>query len=207
MSRLGGQGALLFGFIPLVLFLFLQVPLGPAPSVVLGIGIMLGHRFVAAPWMRRHAEERCLWCAAEAGLDPAPVEVEARGRRLRFRVCGNDHRESADRFLSLVARFRGPIALGIFLPLLLLLAGTLFEAAGRTLISHEWNRIQFRTIVAVTVVSVSLAYPGVRRAGGPLGCPFPIHNLFLLGIRNTLWVFRTVGAWWMILTVIFLARP
>jgi hypothetical protein len=31
-----------------------------------------------------------------------------------------------------------------------------------------------------------------------LACPFPLHNFFLLGIRNTLWVFRLVGAWWLV---------
>ena len=26
---------------------------------------------------------------------------------------------------------------------------------------------------------------------------FPVHNLFLLGIGNTMWVFRLVGIWWL----------
>jgi len=27
--------------------------------------------------------------------------------------------------------------------------------------------------------------------------PFPVHNFFLLGIRNLLWVFRLIGLWWL----------
>jgi hypothetical protein len=45
-------------------------------------------------------------------------------------------------------------------------------------------------------VLASLAY----RTAPPLLEPrsaFPVHNLFLLGIGNTLWVFRLVGAWWL----------
>jgi hypothetical protein len=30
----------------------------------------------------------------------------------------------------------------------------------------------------------------------PLSVPFPVHNFFLLGVRNLLWVFRLVGLWW-----------
>jgi len=51
--------------------------------------------------------------------------------------------------------------------------------------------------VALTVVGASLGYLAVREAAEPVTSPFPLHNLFLLGIRNTLWVFRVVGAWWL----------
>jgi hypothetical protein len=32
----------------------------------------------------------------------------------------------------------------------------------------------------------------------PAHVPFPAHNLFLLGVRNLLWIFRLVGAWWIV---------
>ena len=33
---------------------------------------------------------------------------------------------------------------------------------------------------------------------------FPVHNLFLLGVRNTLWVFRLVGLWWLVSWILWL---
>jgi hypothetical protein len=32
----------------------------------------------------------------------------------------------------------------------------------------------------------------------PLPVPFPAHNFFLLGLRSLLWIFRLVGAWWIV---------
>jgi hypothetical protein len=97
------------------------------------------------------------------------------------------------------------IAAGIFAPLALLLGGTLLRALGFVLLPHEVNAGQFRVIVAATVVLVSLVY----RSSPPVAEPrsaFPVHNLFLLGIRNTLWVFRLVGAWWLLAAAARLAR-
>ena len=196
MRRLAWQGAALFAFIPLVLYLYLQLPLGPSLSLAAGAGIMLSHRFVAAPWMDRHGRERCLWCGRSL-QSGEPIEIAAGGIRHALAVCGPAHRDLTGRFFTFVARFRLPIAAGIFLPLLLLLAGTLALAVGHPFIQREWNNLQFRMVVAFTVAGTSLAYLMVRRPAQPLGCPFPLHNLFLLGVRNTLWVFRIVGAWWL----------
>lgn len=224
--RLAIQGILLFLFIPLVLFLYLRQPMGPAVSIVAGVAIMLGHRFVAAPWMARHSTERCLWCGravartgdtAEpftrvkmAGAAPggssvsraevrrSPFTVFSGGRPRPMMACSAPHRDASGRFLTFIERRRLPIAIGIFLPLLLLLAGTLAFAAGRPFLAPAWNTWQFKTIVALTVVVTSLASQAISRVSEPLRSPFPLHNFFLLGIRNTLWVFRVVGAWWLI---------
>ena len=51
--RLTLQGILLFLFVPLVLVLYLRQPLGPVVSILIGLGIMFAHRFIAAPWMAR----------------------------------------------------------------------------------------------------------------------------------------------------------
>lgn len=205
MRNLAWQGALLFAFIPLVLFLYLQQPIGPGLSVAAGVTVMLGHRFLASPWMERHALERCLWCGRSISLDGGAVEVTASRRRWTLRTCGDGHRARIGRFFTFVARFRLAIALGIFLPLFILLAGTLLIAAGRPVIPPEWNRLQFRSLVAVTVVGTSMGYLGVRKADQVLMCPFPLHNLFLLGVGNTLWVFRIVGVWWLALGLAALA--
>jgi hypothetical protein len=113
-------------------------------------------------------------------------------------ACGDEHRLRIGRFLTFLERFRVPLGLGIFVPLLLLLGGSLARALGQPLLPHELNALQFRTVVALTVVGVSVAYMAVSSPVEPLACPFPLHNLFLLGIGNTLWVFRLVGAWWLV---------
>jgi hypothetical protein len=167
--------------------------------------MMLGHRFIAAPWMARHADERCLWCGRGAAEPDPTIEVAASGGVHHLRACGVAHRDRIGRFFTFVFRYRIPIALGIFVPLFVLLAGTLMVAVGRPVIALEMNRFQFRLIVAITVLATSLAYLGGRNADASLSCPFPLHNLFLLGVRNTLWVFRVVGVWWLILSALALA--
>jgi hypothetical protein len=126
--------------------------------------------------------------------------VTSGGRQIGVAACRVAHRDHAARFLTFIWHRRVPIGIGIFVPLLLLLSGSLALAAGRPFLAQEWNTWQFRTIVAFTVVVTSIAY---RYSVGEtpvaqLRSPFPLHNLFLLGIRNTLWVFRLVGAWWLV---------
>jgi hypothetical protein len=190
------QGAALFAFIPVVLWLFLRQPIGPGWSVAVGLAIMFGHRFVAGPWARRHSLERCLWCGRE-GPPEVEISVSSPGAAWSMAACGPKHLDLCGRFLTFVARARPLIAAGIFVPLALLVAGALAEAAGRPFISHERNVLIFRTVVATTVVGTSLAYRSIRAAGGALSSAFPLHNLFLLGIGKTLWVFRIVGVWWL----------
>jgi hypothetical protein len=197
MRRLACQGILLFAFIPLVLFLFLRQPLGPGPSLTLGLALMLGHRFLAAPWMARHANARCLWCARPSD-SASSLEVRAGGRLWVMAACGEEHRLRIGRFLTFLDRFRVPVGLGVFIPLLLLLGGSLATSLGHPFLSHELNALQFRVAVAATVVAASVGYLAAGSPARKLACPFPLHNLFLLGIGNTLWVFRLVGAWWLV---------
>lgn len=215
------QGVFLFLFIPLVLFLLLRQPAGPGWSVAIGVAIMFGHRFVAAPWMAKFADVRCLWCGR---VGPGiPVPVVAGGREWRMTACSDAHAALVARFLAFVFRFRAVIGLGIFAPLAWLVVASLAAAAGWPLLPHATSALVFRVIVAATVVTASIvpfvlvvAQPspfrlrpagyggqvGLRRGkpapASPLRCPFPLHNLFLLGIRNVLWVFRLVGAWWLV---------
>lgn len=195
--RLAFQGAALFAFIPLVLFLYLQHPLGPGLSVGLGMALMFGHRLVAAPWMAAHASNRCLWCGRALRGEPAPLTVRSSGTERRMAACNPDHRSRSARFLAFVFAARVPIALGIFVPLLILLSGGAALALGRPFISQAANLLQFRTVVALTVVGASVGYLAFGKGSEPVTSPFPLHNLFLLGIRNTLWVFRVVGLWWL----------
>ncbi len=196
MRRVTLQGVLLFLFIPLVLVLFLRQPIGPSWSVGIGLVLMFGHRFVAEPWARRHATRRCAWCAGDATA-PIPFSVRAGNGPWPLAACSPRHADLAARFLSFAWRWRVPIGAGVFLPLLLLLAGSLAEGAGHPFISHAANTLQFRLLVAATVVTTSIAFRLGAGPTGPLVTAFPLHNLLLLGIGRTLWVFRLVGAWWL----------
>ena len=211
------QGVLLFLFVPLVLFLFLTQPIGPGWSVAAGLAIIVGHRLVAAPWAAKFADVRCLWCG-RVGVGRA-VTVVASGRQWQMNACSDTHAALITRFLGSIFRFRIPIAIGIFVPLAWLILASLCSAAGHPLVAHAVSALVFRVVVALTVVTASLvpfADPtSVRRSRSavrspmdqPLRCPFPVHNLSLLGLGNTLWVFRVVGAWWLIDAVVRLAGP
>jgi len=190
------QGLALFVLVPLVLWLFLVQPLGPGWSLALGIGIMAGHRAVAAPWAARHAKERCLWCG-RTGEGWGELRVTSGTRTIGFASCDTRHDEAARRFFGFVEAHRVAISLGIFVPLAVLLVATLLRTLGFALLPHDVAALQFRVIVAATVVTASLAYPAAAPSREPRSA-FPAHNLFLLGIRNTLWVFRVVGAWWLL---------
>lgn len=204
MSNMSLRGAALFGFIPLVLWLFLAQPLGPGFSLAIGIAVMAGHRAVAAPWAARHARERCLWCGRSARV-ASEVAVTSRAGIFAFGVCDGRHEDAVRRFFGFVDAHRTAIRLGIFVPLALLLGGTLLRALGLPSLTRDVNAMQFRLVVAATVVLTSVAYT----AGPPALSPrsvFPAHNLFLLGIRNTLWVFRIVGGWWLLAAAWQVAR-
>jgi hypothetical protein len=193
------QGLLLFLFIPLVLVLLLRQPLGPGPSVAIGLAIMAGHRFAAAPWMAKFADVRCLWCG-RLGVS-VPIAVRAGGQAWAMNACSEPHAAQVTRFLAFLHHLRRFIAAGIFLPLAWLLFASLAAAFGRPLLPHDTNALIFRVVVAATVVSaatVPFAIAGWKPGPEGLQCPFPLHNLFLLGIGNTLWVFRVVGAWWLV---------
>ena len=146
------QGLLLFLFIPLVLFLFLRQPLGPGWSVAVGVAIMLGHRFVAAPWMAKFADVRCLWCGRVGARGP--------GRR-----CRRGGRTLDDERVLRGARRRGWRASWSFVDALprrhrgrhLPAAGVAARRlarrrrpAGRCSLTHV-NASIFRVVVAVTV--------------------------------------------------------
>jgi hypothetical protein len=209
--KLAIQGVLLFLFIPLVLFLYLRQPLGPAWSIAVGLAIMFGHRFLAAPWMARHGRMRCLWCGRALNTRPPAkpgkvFHVLSGGGEVSVAACGPVHLGGTTRFLTFVARYRAPIAAGIFIPLVVLLGASLALAVGHPVLPREWTAWQFKTIVAFTVVFTSFAYLSMPYSAGTLRSPFPLHNLFLLGIGNTLWVFRLVGAWWLVAGVLQLVR-
>ncbi len=193
-DRLAGIG--LFLFIPLVLVLFLRMPLGPGPSLALGVAIMLGHRFVARPWFESRIAARCFWCGCGGTAVPAPFA--SKGRTLDARACMEPHASRILAFARVVARWRIHLALLILLPVFLYLANGFAAVAGLPAVPWRAAAFGFKIPIAAAVVALSFAWPLGRRHSSPAAVDFPVHNLFLLGIGNTLWVFRIVGIWWLV---------
>jgi hypothetical protein len=197
--RVQATGVLLFLFIPLVLFLFVRHPEPVGLSLAAGIVLMLGHRFLAQPYMERALPRKCLWC--NRVLPPGEgdvLELRAGGREVRARCCAG-HREPAARFFSFLAAWRWPLRVGIFVPLLLLLAALAAAALGRGATLPAATAL-FRLVIGITVNLAAFGYlPTLAMLVPdrlPPAVPFPVHNFFLLGVRNLLWIFRLVGLWW-----------
>ncbi len=188
-------GATLFAFIPLVLYLFVGHPEPVALSLGLGLALMLGHRFLAAPYPALVRERRCLWCNRRLTGAREPLTLSTRGGPLEARTCPR-HRAPAARFFSFLDAARVPLAAGIFLPLILLLAALAAAALGRSGPLPAATAL-FRLAIGLTVVTASLAYP-LAAERRPPAVPFPVHNFFLLGVRPLLWIFRLVGIWWVV---------
>jgi len=203
--RLQLTGLLLFLFIPLVLFLFVRHPRPVGLSLAAGVILMLGHRFLARPYMARALPVKCVWC--NRVLSDAPAEtLELRSGEKTFTArCCPGHRKPAAKFFSFLHAWRWPLRLGIFLPLLFLLVALAASAAGQPApvpLATAW----FQLVVGVTVNVAAFGYLAAREQVPP-SVPFPLHNFFLLGIRNLLWIFRLVGLWWLWLGLAFVLGP
>lgn len=195
----------LFLFIPFVLFLFVRHPEPIAASLATGVVTMLGHRFVARPFMERVRGERCIWCARvlPAGEPRAELSVAAGGSETRFVACRR-HQAPARRFFGWLDRLRLPLRLGIAVPLVALLAALALAAAGRGT-ALPWATELFRLMVGLTV-NVAALGPSLGGLDSAPRAAFPLHNFTLLGIRNLLWIFRLVGVWWVVGGALGLAR-
>ncbi|HEV8579623.1 MAG TPA: hypothetical protein VGX68_11145 [Thermoanaerobaculia bacterium] len=199
------MGVLLFLFIPVVLFLFVRHPRPVGASLAAGVVLMLGHRFLARPYMRRALPVKCVWCNRTLGAGPSEtLPLRSGAGELQARCCAG-HRQPAAKFFTFLQAWRWPLRLGIFVPLLFLLTALAASAAGQPApvpLATAW----FQLVVGVTV---NLAAFGYLAAGeqSPLSVPFPVHNFFLIGIRNLLWVFRVVGLWWLWLGLAFVLGP
>lgn len=193
-STIQATGVLLFLFIPLVLFLYVRHPEPVWASLAAGVALMVGHRRLARPYMERVLPVKCAWCNRVLPENVGEtLELRAGGRELRARCCAG-HREPAARFFAFLESWRWPLRLGIFVPLLLLLAALAATALGRPVPLADATAL-FQLVVGLTVNVAALGSLWTP-ARSPAAVPFPVHNFFLLGVRNLLWVFRLVGIWW-----------
>lgn len=190
-------GLALFLFIPLVLYLFVAHPEPHAASLAGGVALMLGHRFLARPFMERVRGSRCIWCARvlDAGAARAAVLVTEGDGGGDFVACPG-HAGPAQRFFAWLDRHRLPLRLGIALPLLALLAALAGAAAGAPGALAAATDL-FRLAIGVTV-NVAALGPSLGAATAAPRAAFPLHNFTLLGVRNLLWILRLVGLWWIV---------
>lgn len=194
-------GVLLFLFIPLVLFLLLRYPFGIQISFLIAILLIAGHRFVAIPFMERYRSSRCFWCGRTSRIRTS-LQVWA-GKVMTFEFCLGACLSNAKRFFDFCDRYKAIVRIGIFVPLLWYVITMILISFQVFSFSMEWNHFIFRFFIACTVVGISFLYKLGNELSNPR-FPFPIHNLFLLGIRNTLMVFRLVGIWWILAGLYFL---
>jgi hypothetical protein len=192
--KLQATGILLFLFIPLVLFLYVRHPEPVGASVIAGVVLMMGHRLLARPYMERVLPVKCAWCNRVLPPDGGEtLELRSGERTIQARCCAG-HGRPAARFFSFLDSWRWVLRVGIFLPLLLLLATLAAEAFGLEPPVEDVTAF-FKLAVGITVNLAAFGYLSARERS-PAPVPFPVHNFFLLGVRNLLWVFRLVGIWW-----------
>lgn len=198
MARIHFLGILLFLFIPFVLFLFLKHPFGVITSFIIAIMIMISHRLVAIPFMNRFKNSRCLWCGRTSR-----TRVKQTVGAIEFEFCQQNCITKAKKFFDFCSRYALLLRAGIFIPLGWYLITMTLTALNQFHFPEDWNHFIFQFFIALTVVSISFVYR-IGKETDTLTFPFPIHNLFLLGIQNTLIVFRIVGIWWIVVSLIFL---
>jgi len=194
--RLQILGVLLFLFIPAVLFLYVRHPEPVGLSLAAGVILMVGHRRLARPYMRRALPWKCIWCNRVPPEGEGEVlELRAGAETLPARCCAG-HREPAARCFTFLHAWRWPLRLGIFLPLLALLAALAAAALGREIVPLPAVTAFFQLAIGITVNLAAWGYLLVRGERSTVAVPFPVHNFFLLGARALLWIFRLVGLWW-----------
>lgn len=192
------QGLALFLFIPLVLWLLLAQPGPDLVALLLGVAIMFAHRFLAAPFVDKYLDRRCIW----SGEEIAPgcgYKITSSGVTRTFNSYNDVVRDQTARFFTFAQKFAWPLRIAILAPLSFYLVMEILRAAGVNATSHTVNLIVFQGLVGLTTLTTFIAYRFVKpipHMKGPVLFPFPAHNVALLGIFWTLLVFGTVGAWW-----------
>lgn len=200
-------GIALFLPVPLVLWLFSFTPLGIPLSLAVGIVVMLTHRLYARPFALERKTRRCLWCG-QGTRDGALLFVAEPQGETTWRVCCADHESRLRRFLGWAGRARWLLRGAILGGLALLLIVTPLAGAGRLgpLIPGD-GITSFKLLVALVVFPLGLLGPIVGpRPPGTLRVPFPVHIQSLIGTWAITWLFRIVGAIWLLRGGLYVAQ-
>ena len=126
-----------------------------------------------------------------------PAPFLSRGRTIEAQACTGTHADRLIAFARMVAAGRLVVFALIVLPVAIYLANALLTITGHGFLPLETARAAFKIPIAVAVVTLSFAWPlGARLTREP-AIDVPAHNLSLLGVSWTLWVFRIVGLFWL----------
>jgi hypothetical protein len=158
---------------------------------------MVLHRRLARPFMDRHLAARCFWCGCDLAGPGVSAPIRSAKETIAARACGAGHADDLAAFARAVAAWRWILAASILVPVLAYLGNALLAMAGWAPLSLEDARWLFKVPIAGAVVGLSLAWPLGRAFERDPAIDFPAHNLSLLGVRWTLWVFRVVGVFWL----------
>jgi hypothetical protein len=193
-------GLLLFLPVPLVLWLFTRMPLGAAPSLILGVLLVATHRPYARPFALSRAGCRCLWCGGSAADGLVLTAREPLGVT-DWRACGPPHHDAIARVLGFTARHARVLKIGILGSLGVFLAATFAAAAGWLgAVTPDDAVAVLRLGIAATVLPLGWLGERLGRPGRePPPVPFPLHIQALIGTRAVLWLFRLVGLAWLFL--------
>ncbi len=188
-------GLVLFLFIPVVLYCFVAQPEPLGWSLAVGLVLMFGHRFLAVPYMQRVAPHMCIWCQRWWHDSARMAVLHLHNVPTPIRTCPH-HRSPTARFFALIWKWRRGLQLGIFVPLGILLVSIALAAFG----GPDWRSVTtpaFKLIIGGVVNAAALGYLW-ETVPPAIGASFPMHNFYLIGIRNILWVFRIVGIFWIV---------
>jgi hypothetical protein len=198
-------GLVLFLPVPVVLLLFTQLPLGVDAGVAIGVVLMATHRAYARPWARRRSATRCLWCGGPGGQ--VPIELTDPLGQATWAACGPAHASLVRRLVGWAGRHRLLLLVGILGALAVFLVLVLAAGhglAGPLRVDDAVNL--FRLSVALSVLPLGWLGPrSPEPPPGRLAAPLPIHIQALLGSAAVVWLFRLVGAAWLVLAARHLA--
>jgi hypothetical protein len=198
-------GLAVFLPVPIVILLFTRAPLGIAASLVLGVAIMVTHRLYARPFARARAGRRCLWCGGEAADGPTLLIEDPLGAAT-WRACSPSHADRVRRFFGWTEAHRWFLRaglLGTLAAFLVALGGIAVRGAGPDAYADAVHA--FRLAVALTVLPLALFYGRRPPPDTPPRAPFPVHLQALLGAGAVVWLFRIIGAAWLVLAVLHFA--
>jgi hypothetical protein len=205
------QGLLLFLVLPLAIYLLVSQPCWPLPALLVGVGLLLSHRFLASPFVRQKLWQRCVWTGAEIAPG-CEYRIRARGGEWVFRAFSERERDRAARFFTFCHRyawllrivFLGPLAFYVVMEIL-----RLTGIAGGT--SSDVNRMVFLGTIGLACllvyVACRLVEPIPHHAKEIVSFPFGVHVFALLGISWTLLIFAFTGAWWIATLAVRLTGP
>jgi hypothetical protein len=200
------MGPLLFLPVPVVLLLFTRAPFGPLSSLGLGVALMLTHRLYARPWALARAGRRCLWCTRPVAGGPELVIEEPSGTTT-WRGCSDVHADRVRRFLGWAGAHGLFLRVGILGTLaVFLIAGGLAAFSRLGPLGYADTVAFFKLGIAVTVLPLGWLALNRPPDAGPLRVPLPVHIQALVGIWTVSWLFRVVGAVWLVQAVLHAAR-